>query len=112
MGFGSTAKKLQKVADLADDLYTKVNDLKTQLQSLQGTVETTNERVDDIDQELAEQRALLDALAEQQGIDTEAVLEDAGETVDAGENTDTEETADTEANATTPETEDPTDTSA
>lgn len=77
MGFGSTAKKLQKVADIADDLYTKVNELTTQLQSLQGTVEATNDRVADLDRELAEQRALLEALADEQGIDTDAVLDDA-----------------------------------
>jgi len=77
MGFGSTAKKLQKVADMAEELYTKVNELKAQLQALRGTVEETNERVDGIDQELTEQRALLEALAEQQGIDTDTVLTDA-----------------------------------
>ena len=76
MGLGSTAKKLQKVADIAEDLYAKVTELKTQLQSLQETVEATNDRVDDIDRELADQRALLSALADEQGIDTEAVLDE------------------------------------
>ena len=75
MGFGSTAKKLQKVADLADDLYTKVSELKTQLQALQGTVEETNDRVDSLDRELAEQRALVEAIADEQGIDVDAVLD-------------------------------------
>ena len=77
MGLGSTAKKIQKVSDVADDVYTKVNELKTQLQNLRQTVEATNDRVDDVDRELAEQRALIEALAEEQGIDTAAVLEDA-----------------------------------
>jgi DNA anti-recombination protein RmuC len=77
MGLGSTAKKLQKVADIADDLYTKVTELKTQLQSLQGTVDETNDGVADIERELIEQRALLAAIAEQQGIDTEQVLTEA-----------------------------------
>jgi len=77
MGFGSTAKKIQKLADIADELYTKVTELKTQLQSLQGTVGTTNERVADVDRELARQRVLLEALAEEQGIDTDAVLTEA-----------------------------------
>jgi TolA-binding protein len=82
MGLGSTAKKLQKLADIADDLYTKVSELKTQLQSLQGTVDETNEGVADIERELTEQRALLEAIADEQGIDiervlTEAVIEDA-----------------------------------
>ena len=75
MGFGSTAKKLQKVADLADDLYTKVNELKTQLQGMRETVEETNSRVDDLDGRLDDQRALLEAIAEKEGLDTEAVIE-------------------------------------
>lgn len=74
MGLGSTAKKIQKVADVADDLYTKVNELKTQLQDLRQTVEETNERVDSVDRELAEQRVLIEAIAEQQGIETQDVV--------------------------------------
>jgi len=97
MGFGSTAKTLQKVVDIADELYTKLSEVKTQLQALRGTVEETNARVDDIDRRLAEQRALLEALAEEQGIDsdtvlTEAVIEDAEESADS-------ETADAGAEA-------------
>ena len=78
MGFGSTAKKLQKVADIADDLYTKVNELKSQLQALRETVEETNERVEDLDDRMDEQRALLEAIAAEQGIDTDAVVETDG----------------------------------
>ncbi len=74
MGLGSTAKKIQKVADVADDLYTKVNELKTQLQELRQTVEETNERVDTVDRELAEQRALIEAIAERQGIEPDSVV--------------------------------------
>lgn len=77
MGLGSTAKKIQKVADVADKLYTKVNELKEQLDELRGTVEETNEQVDDLERELAEQRALLEALAEDQGLDPDAVSADA-----------------------------------
>lgn len=73
MGLGSTAKKLQKVADVADELYTKVNELKSQLESLRTTVEETNERVDALDDDLARQQALLEALAEQQGIDVDDI---------------------------------------
>lgn len=77
MGFGSTAKKLQKVVDMADDLYAKLNEQKEQLQELRDTVEETSDRVRDIDHEQAQQRALLEALAEEQGLDTDAVLTDA-----------------------------------
>mgnify|MGYP000223349882 FL=1 len=74
MGLGSTAKKIQKVADIAEDLYKKVNELKTQLEDLRSTVDETNTRVDGMEQELAEQRALIEALAEERGVDTEAVV--------------------------------------
>lgn len=79
MGLGSTAKKLQKVADVADDLYTKVNELKAQLQDLSETVEETNDSVDELDSELAEQRALIEAIAAEQGVDTSAVVADLDE---------------------------------
>ncbi|WP_254271614.1 DUF5798 family protein [Haloarcula marina] len=77
MGLGSTAKKIQKVADIAEELYTKVNELKTQLQELRGTVEDTNDRVDEVERRLDDQRALLEAIAAEQGIDADAVLTDA-----------------------------------
>lgn len=77
MGFGSTAKKIQKVADVADKLYTKVNELKTQIQELRETVEDTNDRVDDVDRQLAEQRALLEAIAEEQDLDVDSILADS-----------------------------------
>lgn len=88
MGFGSTAKKLQTVVDMADKLYTKLSELKAQLQETQDTVEGTNERVDAIDRELAEQRALLDAIADEQGIDTDAVLDEVAATDDGSESAD------------------------
>lgn len=87
MGLGSTAKKIQKVAEIADELYTKVNELKTQLQELRQTVEETEDRVDEVDRKLVEQRALIEALAEAQGLDPDSILADA----------DVEEQADSEA---------------
>ncbi|PSP85175.1 hypothetical protein BRC96_03655 [Halobacteriales archaeon QS_6_64_34] len=77
MGFGSTAKKLQKVVDMADDLYAKLNEQMEQLQKLRDTVEETSGRVEAIDREQAEQRALLEAIAEEQGLDTDAILAEA-----------------------------------
>jgi hypothetical protein len=77
MGFGSTAKKLQKVVDMADDLYAKLNEQMEQLQKLRDTVEETSGRVEAIDREQAEQRALLEAIAEKQGLDTDAILAEA-----------------------------------
>jgi len=89
MGLGSTAKKLQKVADMAEDLYAKLNEQKQQLQELRNTVEETNDHVADVDRELAEQRALLDALAEEQGLDVDAILTEA--VVEEAETTSTDE---------------------
>ncbi|MFB6132435.1 MAG: DUF5798 family protein [Halanaeroarchaeum sp.] len=72
MGFGSTAKKLQSVVDMADELYSKINELREQMNEMRETIETTNERVEAIDAELDEQRAILEALAENEDVDVPA----------------------------------------
>jgi peptidoglycan hydrolase CwlO-like protein len=77
MGLGSTAKKLQKVVDMAEDLYTRINDLREQVVEVRETVDETKSRVDSLEVENAEQRALLEALAAEQGIDVESVTADA-----------------------------------
>jgi septal ring factor EnvC (AmiA/AmiB activator) len=77
MGLGGTAKKLQKVMDAAEQLYSKMNEVVTELKQVQSEVEHTSERVDQIERDLARQRALLDALADQQGLDVENVLSEA-----------------------------------
>ncbi len=77
MGLGGTAKKLQKVANMAEELYKKLNQLRDQLQATQEQVETTNQRVTDLRKDVAEQRALVEALAEKQGVDVESVLTEA-----------------------------------
>jgi len=84
MGLGSTAKKLQQVADMAEDVYARLNQLREQVNETRKTVEETKGRVDDIDRELAEQRAIVEALAEQQGLDTDAIVADV-HVVDAEE---------------------------
>ncbi|PSP86614.1 hypothetical protein BRC83_00105 [Halobacteriales archaeon QS_1_68_17] len=77
MGFGSTAKKLQKVADAAEDLYAKMNDVRQQLVELRETVETTSDQVESLERDLAEQRAIVEALAAEQGVEVDSVLTDA-----------------------------------
>lgn len=81
MGFGGTAKKIQKLADTAEKLYSKLNDLREQVAEMREQLDTTSERVETLERESAEQRALLEAIAEEQGIDTDDV---AVESVDAG----------------------------
>lgn len=77
MGFGDTAKKLQTVADTAEKLYARLNDLRDQLQELRRRVEETSDKVDRIERDVTGQRALLVALAEERGIDADAVLTEA-----------------------------------
>lgn len=76
MGLGSTAKKLQQIADMAEDVYARLNQLREQVNETRKTVDETKARVDDMDRELAEQRALVEALAEREGIDVDAVTAD------------------------------------
>lgn len=77
MGLGGTAKKLQKITDAAEKLYAKMNEIIGELKELQAEVEDTSEQVDHLERDVAEQRALLEAIAGEEGIDVEAVLADA-----------------------------------
>ncbi|GAB3316609.1 hypothetical protein EI982_03870 [Haloplanus rallus] len=105
MGFGSTAKKLQQVADMAEDVYARLNQLREQVSEMRETVIETQSRVDDLDRELAEQRALLEALAEERGIDATAItaevhVVDAEEGAAEGDSdTDDEDAADATTDA-------------
>ncbi len=87
MGLGSTAKKIQKVADTAEKLYAKLNEMREQLLEMRETLETTNERVERLEAENAHQKALIEALAREEGIDIDEVLADveSGETDGSGE---------------------------
>ncbi|MFB6079256.1 MAG: DUF5798 family protein [Halarchaeum sp.] len=76
MGLTSTANTISKLSDLAEKLYARVENIREQIQEMRDTVGETNERTDAIADELAEQRAILDALAEENGVDVEAVLDD------------------------------------
>ena len=93
MGFGSTAKKLQKVTEVADKLQDRFERLREQVNDLSGTVEDTHDRVEGMEAELTEQRELLEAIAESEGVDVESAVsadggdDEAGETGDeAGDN--------------------------
>lgn len=74
MGFGSTAKKLQRVTDVADKLQERFDRLREQVNDLSDTVEDTNERVEGVEAELVEQRELLEAIAESEDVDVENVV--------------------------------------
>lgn len=74
MGLGSTAKKLQRLSDLAEDLIGRLNDLKDRVTRMEETVDGAESRLQDIDKELTEQRAIIEAVAEAQDIDPESVV--------------------------------------
>lgn len=74
MGLGSTAKRLSKVADVAEDIYGRLQRLREEVDATRETVEDTNGRVATLEAELAEQRALLEAVADEQGVDPDEVV--------------------------------------
>lgn len=76
MGLGSTAKKVQKLADLAEKMYKRINHMVEQLKELRGTVDETGQRVKEIEQELEHHRTLLEAIAEEHDIDVDSVVTD------------------------------------
>ncbi|PSP68986.1 hypothetical protein BRC70_07370, partial [Halobacteriales archaeon QH_6_68_27] len=61
-----------------------------QLQDLRERVESTSDQIESMDRELAEQRAIVEALAAEQGVDVDEVVA----SVHADEADETEETAD------------------
>lgn len=73
---GNAGKKLQRMINIAEELYERMNDLREQLRKMQKTVEDTNERVSKIEEDQAANRALLEALADEEDIDIESVLDD------------------------------------
>lgn len=77
MGLGGTAKKLQKVTDMAEDVYARLNDLREQIVEMRETTQETSDRVDRLERETAEVRALVEALAEAEGVDVERVTAEA-----------------------------------
>jgi uncharacterized coiled-coil DUF342 family protein len=77
MGFGDTAKKIQTLADKAERTYQKINELRAEVEETQTTVLDTSERVQQLENEMAEQRAVLDAVAREVGVDLESVSTEA-----------------------------------
>lgn len=76
-GFGDTAKKIQTLADKAERTYQKINELRSEVEETQTTVLDTSERIQKLENEMAEQRAVLDAVATEVGVDLESVSTEA-----------------------------------
>lgn len=89
MGLGNTAKKVQRVSQLAEKLYDAVNEVLDRLSELHDRVEGAAADIEEVRQEQREQRAILEALADEQGVDVEAAVAEveelAGDEGDAGE---------------------------
>ena len=99
MGLGGTAKKLQRMIDMAEQTYNRLNEMREQLNALRTTVEETGQRVESLETDQGKQRALLEALAEEQGLDVETILADAqsAEADEPGTTHETEATDDASA---------------
>jgi uncharacterized coiled-coil DUF342 family protein len=91
MGLGGATKKLQMVADMGEELYDRINELREQIVDVRETVDETNRRVAAVENKLDGQAAILEALAEEQGIDVEAVLTDVA--IEEAEGEDEDENA-------------------
>jgi len=76
MGLGGTAKKLQKVADMAEDVYAKLAALREEVVETRETVEKTAERTAALEEQVAAQRAQIDRLLEANGVDPDDVVEE------------------------------------
>ena len=77
MDIAGTKKKLQRMSKVAEETYKKMNQMLEKMQTLQEDMEQTSEQVDRLEYETAVQGALLKALCEEEGIDIEAVVEEA-----------------------------------
>ncbi|WP_137289710.1 DUF5798 family protein [Natronorubrum halophilum] len=77
MGLGSTAKKIQSLSDRAEAMYKQVQQLQQRIIGLEEEMDDTHDTVKRLDHQLGEQRALLLAIADEQGIDGEQILAEA-----------------------------------
>lgn len=91
MDIAGTKEKLQRMVKIAEESYKKMNEMLEKIQKLQEDMETTSEQVNRIEYDVAEQRAILHALAEEQGLDIEEILEEADLPDPEGPETDDEE---------------------
>lgn len=104
MGFGDTAKKIQALADRAEQLYAQLKDVRERVIALEAGIDETNDRITELENDSEKQLVLLKAIAREQGINVEEVLaeaaieeaESAEETADADETEADEPTDDAE----------------
>lgn len=75
--FGNPEEKVQKVTDAVEKLYPLANKALERLTALHEEANHTSSTVTHIQFELAERRALVDALAESNGVNVDDVLASA-----------------------------------
>lgn len=93
---GNAGQKISRIVDLAESLYERMIELREEVQALQETTRDTNERVADLEAEMAAQGALLEVLADAEGLDVESIrsatedeaAETAGEPAEAASGAD------------------------
>lgn len=74
MPLGGATKKLQKLVDTAEELYQRINELREEIAALRETVQDTNATVQRVERNLETQRALVEALAREQGVDVDRII--------------------------------------
>lgn len=81
---GNAGQKISRMVELAETLYEKVVQLREEVQALRETAQETRDRIADLERDVADQRALLEAVAEAHDLDVEAIREAAdGEAAEA-----------------------------
>jgi len=101
MNITKTKKRIQRLIKIAEGSYKKISQLMEKMEQLQSDLETTSEQVDHIEYELAEQRVLLETVAQEEGVDVETLLAEADLPPEPGSETEQEATdQDTEQEAT------------
>jgi septal ring factor EnvC (AmiA/AmiB activator) len=77
MDIAGTKKKIQRATKVAEESYKKMNEMMEKIQQLQEDLATTSTQVDHMEYDLAEQRVLLETIADQHGLDVDQLLEEA-----------------------------------
>lgn len=75
---GNAGQKISRMVELAETLYEKVVQLREEVQALRETAQETRDRIAGLEREVADQRAVLEAVAEAHDLDVEAIREAAG----------------------------------
>ena len=99
MPLGGVTDKVQKILDTAEELYQRVMELREQMMEVSETVQETDRKVEALENKVDHQSAILEALAEREGVDVdELVTEVAIEEAEPDEATDGNDAAGTDEN--------------